>query len=1271
MKCKKYLWLLLAAISLSVAAQKIRSDYIDKGITGSAFPEALKAWEKGQKWSDDDNFFISRVKPHERFRNTATQVNPSLTEDVDKKLIFWVPINNQDFNALPDGVFDSEVFPMWSYITHYGNWSAPLVRVPGGFLDVAHKNGVPVTALASIPYGNISKEWKEALIALAEAGPEKLSEYLLYYGVDGIGYNSEFSSSAAIVSNLSELHENTLKIMKEEGRNPIADFIWYDGTNKAGKITFDRGLAAHNADQWGYGDNIRSSLFLNYNWNFKSLLDQTVENANEYGRTPLDIYCGINMQGREPHNSSKEIWTLLEKYPVSIGLWGAHSENMFFESRAEQGSSPMTRQRTYLNRMMNWFTNGAHNPIAEIPTSNSLIYSATKDDFFGMSKLMSARSALKWDLDDEPFITYFNLGNGLFFNWEGERCHNSEWYNIAAQDYLPTWMWWFSSKLLGREAADVIENGLKAEFVWDDAWMGGSTIRVAGSSSDEYLHLFKTEFPLKSGDEITFRYKLLNGSADTYLAMSLKGNESTSLIEESLKVMDTSSTTANGLWNEWKFIVGEDLYVPDGGEVAMIALHFKNASDLDMRFGEFSIKRPSALKNSIEAPIVESTSFLNARHNGIDGKIIFNMPNDKGNDVCYNSDVNTSLFKLYYQQKHGGEILIGVTSSWAGLIFSAPYDVRLGNEARLGVSALALDHQTESEISWGEWHSIGNVYTVSDDILLNKSIIKSGETFSVYYADPVHEKADWILVDANGKTISEAKDSKSLVVYDGISSPGIYNLIVKGYENADSGRQATTRELKGFIQVTGEDVGDVPRILSIDIPGAERLEIDGAQYLTEFIVDTSEPKIEYTLNPGNAQMSRGVRIGDNGFGFLFKDTDLNPKESFAISFWFKPESFRDKSVHALNIRHKGDPWAINNWGWMWHTLTEDGESNEFTIRMASGADASYRFDGMKLYPGAWYHIVYSFEFDEEGNVKPALYVNGEHQKITSWSLGDNVQEGEVDFAGPVGSWKKDNVVAFGGYLHKNGSVRGNVDNFIVWNSSLSQDDVALAMSDIKAENLPEEVIGYFDFESDPGDDHLFVNNGSGTFNAGIHGYQDTEVEGQGTLEWRTPEFCTGSPFSTGNAFKLFPTVIWETPGAVVTESVENEKDGYVKLSYPHSSNDVDIHTVRLSIENEYGSSEEGMYILLKDENGVPSLGVNSSLSVYPRIFDSEISVKMDTGGHIKLSLYSLDGRCMLSNSFNAMSGDTLKLFPNIPSGVYILRAEKEGKLSGTAKLIRR
>ncbi len=734
--------------------------------------------------------------------------------------------------------------------------------------------------------------------------------------------------------------------------------------------------------------------------------------------------------------------------------------------------------------------------------------------------------------------------------------------------------------------------------------------------------------------------------------------------------MDASGEAYPGMWVEKKFIVGEDVDVPNGSDVAMIAFHFANAQDLDMRFGEFSIKRPTALKTNVDAPVIESSKLLSARHDGVDGKIIFNMPNDKGSDVCYNSDVNASLFKLYYQQKHGQEILMGVTTSWAGLLFSAPNDMRYGNEARLGVSAVALDQETESEISWGEWQSIDEVYNISDEISISKSVIKPNETFSIYYNDLTHEDADWTLINSEGKVVAELESSKKLVLYNGISDPGTYDLIVKGYEAAESGREASTRVLKGFVQITGEGSGAIPYFTSVDVPESKRLEIDGSKYWTEFVVSSTQPKIEYTIDPGSAQMSRGVRVGDNGLGFRYRDTGLNANESFAVSFWFKPESFKDKSVHALNIRYKGDPWSVNHWGWMWHTLTEDGHSDAFTIRMKSGKDASYRFDNMKLYPGAWYHMAYSFEFDENGGVKPSLFINGERQEITSWKLGDNEQEGEVDFSGPVGAWKENNVVALGGYLHKTGSVRGNVDNFMVWNKALSDEDVAFAMSDVTKDRLKEGVVGYFDFESEPNEEGLFENKGSSDFKAGIHGYKDTEVEGQGTLEWRNPEYCTGCPFTTGEAFSLTPIVECKTPGAYIIERDDNGTTGYVRLQYPEPANPMDRHYVDLSVENEYGISEFGFSIALNEIDAVSTIGADSRLEVCPKIFDSEISVSLPESGNIRLSLYSIDGRCMLSNAFHATAGDTLKIFPDVPSGPYILRVERESSLIGVAKLLR-
>ena len=338
----------LSLLAATAGAQSYQEGYVEWGSFGQQFGTTLKNWEPGQQITEDDNFFISRVKPKTRFRNAATQVRTNIDESNDKKLLMWVPIDDAEENSLPNGVYDSEVFNMWQYISHYGNWTAPQGRVPGNFADVAHKNGVAVSSVAGIPYGGLyGNGWQEAMQAVVDAGAEKGAKFLHYYGLDGLGYNSEFSGGAYIVRQLITYHQELLE--KSLPLNPLFENLWYDGTNDNGYISFDQGLGDHNNDI-AKG----ASLFFNYNWNRSTLLQSSVNYAKNNGYNPLNIYAGVNMQGAEPGSNS---WPLLRNYPISIGLWGAHSRNMFWESRGEKGSAPEVKQRTYLLRTERWFTN--------------------------------------------------------------------------------------------------------------------------------------------------------------------------------------------------------------------------------------------------------------------------------------------------------------------------------------------------------------------------------------------------------------------------------------------------------------------------------------------------------------------------------------------------------------------------------------------------------------------------------------------------------------------------------------------------------------------------------------------------------------------------------------------------------------------------------------------------------------------------------------------------------------------------------------------------
>ena len=161
--------------------------------------------------------------------------------------------------------------------------------------------------------------------------------------------------------------------------------------------------------------------------------------------------------------------------------------------------------------------------------------------------------------------------------------------------------------------------------------------------------------------------------------------------------------------------------------------------------GEFSIVRGKAATPA--APVIDAanTKMLYNSKAGMDAKIIFNMPNNKAaGEPCYNLDVKTSHFRLYAQEEGKEPMLMGTTTSWAGLYYSIP-TTKANAKVRLGVSAVALDHKTESEIAWSNYMAPAS-YVYNDDIKSNKTTIKPNEEFTLSYIDPEHPAAKWEIV---------------------------------------------------------------------------------------------------------------------------------------------------------------------------------------------------------------------------------------------------------------------------------------------------------------------------------------------------------------------------------------------------------------------------------------------------------------------------------------------------------------------------------------------
>lgn len=1205
----------LLAVAASAGAQVYTSDYV-KWPSSSSFPNYVNQWNNGTLNMEDENFFISRVKPKARFRNAATQVYPGFNASNDKRLVFWVPVGDTNSdngcNALPNGRFDSEAFSMWSYLSHYGDWTSPHGWVAGAFADVAHKNGVAVSGVASIPFGGIPAEWSTCLSNQSNIDSEVLARFLHYHGVDGLGYNSEFYGTSSVIQKIAQQHEDIVKYLTEHD-NLVAENIWYDGTNINGSISFDQGLGSHNGPIFANNGNRRASLFLNYNWNSSSLVNRSVDYANNTSKVdPLYLYAGFNMQGNDPGSNN---WTILNNSNISVGLWGAHANNMLWLNRNSNGSTPAAMQKTYLTTIERYFSNGPQNPAIKLPVVNGPCHQGTPT-FFGMSALMTAKSTLCWDLSTEPFVTFFNLGNGSFFNWMGKRQNDNQWYNIGVQDYLPTWRYWWANELLGRDVKEG-DVALNASFTWNDAYVGGSCLNINGTQEKPaYLHLFKTQFDISRNDVITVTYKHNRGAGNVSLVLTTEGAESTEINDASLVLFDKDSEVDDETWVTKEIKVERQLGAAlNGKTLALVALKIEGASDLDFNLGQLSIKRGSF--TAPEKPVVSLAKILKNHHQGIDAKLIWNMPNNAAKDEpVYNLDVKTSLFKLYAQAENGEPIFMGLTTSWAGLFYSTPLEGE--GRVRLGVSAVSLDYASDSEIAWSEWLDRGD-YTTSDEIEISKATLKPGEGFTVRYVDPRHSASDWTIYDSNGNKRDEAKSAVEISVPDGYQEIGGYDVVINE-------GTASERRYGYFIQVSSPETGAIPEIYSITVNGEEPTE--GEVKLT-----TGETvELAYTGRDADGAGSRGLVLDEKLFGVSIQELGIQANQSFSVAGWVKPTNLPDGISSFVTVENRAGSWPANNWDFFWSRITNEGKfvydqvDTAWGMRMGSGADGQRywsQYDDAKMGLDTWTHFAIVFEY-EGSSVRSIFYLNGVKQVATNWlyclsssfknATGEKNWDDLSQVFGMSGFAEHGSNTAtppfkpsyypvtnahwisIGGTASNISAFDGIIDDYQVWGKAMNDEDVKLAMSGLDKDNLPADVLGYWDFEDEPAEDFSFAAAGSKkgakayfyAFSAGVN-------EGVAGKVYSEPKFSVGCPFIGGSAYKVETVPEWTAKRATITNAEGTDKEGHATISYNKEGN----YNVTLKLSNAHGSDTATFPVFtVTKENSIDAIGNDTDMKAY-------------------------------------------------------------------------
>lgn len=1237
-KLKTLLLLMCIMCSYTLFAQKpAHKQYVKIEPAGTKWYTAYRNWNPGTELyttsGSDDEFFISRVKPKTRFTNANTQVKTTMNPE--RKLLWWCPIGTAGWNAIPSFHFDSEVFSMWSYVDIYGNWTAPFIRMPGAFADICHKNGVKTSTLASVPwYQDITSSdggHGSNMKAMIDGGADKLLKYLRYYGIDGIGYNSEFNIKDGLSANsLKNFLSESFK-KKDAANWPTFTNAWYSLMTNAGNVGGTDYLSSSNIDWFQYNGNPTSdAYFMNYNWG-ASALGVSQQSAESKGRSSFDVYAGMNFQGRGYAD-----WMALQNYNISIGIWGAHDMNMIFEGRGELGANKIQKQRAYQLISENVFTGSSYNPVNTPPVSNLLAHTSLQKKFHGFSSFITARSVLTTDdLAKEPFVSYFNLGNGLFFNVEGKKEFPNQWYNIGIQDYLPTWRWWWTNNFMGRETSNVPSNGMKAQFTWDDAWFAGSSLEISGQTSAEYLHLFKTQYPLQEGDKLLIRYKVISGTGAIRWACAALGAEQTEVGAS----IASDLTADDEVWLEKVVTVGPgrtQLRMQDQ-TMALMGLKFQDTSaDFKILIGEISLTRGTTDTPSV--PTLTQSEVLGANYLGVDLKVIFKMRDRSASSPeipIYNSDVDTWYFKIYTQQEGEESVMSTATTSWAAYVVSAPLNLEGTKKMRVGVSAVSIDGKSESEIIWSDYMTIPALNIV-EGIEIDKNVIKANEEFTIKYKDPNHPAAKWEILNAQTgeAAVPAVSDTKSITT--SLPETGIYDLKMTS--------NGVEKIHQGLIQISVDEVGALPQIHTLKANDSQ----------VPITVDADKPvTFTYTGRPADGKVSRGLLLPEKAFAVPAEQLNFTSTTPFTIAFWFNPLRFNhlDAGTQLLNVRTAQDKWPASDWGYIWSTI---GKNNKYSIsfRRQDNSGTQIDVDDFVFGTNQWYH--FALVVDYVGGRQMTLYING--RKIKTSQVITNLYQ-----------WKNSNVIMVGGQAAFRAGLDGYIDEFQLYQKALNENEVKASMDHQTV--IPEGLIGYWDFETDADENGKLKSTGT---NKNLIAYTaDSKTMGEGNNEYPPTEstFAPGAPFIAGSNYLITTTPSWKSgKGSSVKDVLGNGEAGSSNITFSKEG----TYTATLTLSNGWGSDTKTFeYVTVKAGSSIDATEMNAAYNAYPNPFYNEVNVRFEEAGKYMVEILNTTGTTIDMHTVEVNAGGFVTMNVSGNPGIYLIHIKRDGKTLRALKVIKK
>ena len=1268
MKTKHALFsaVLFAASSAGLAQSVPTHEMYVQYATPSNLVEALKNWEPGKNFGEgkdymDENFFISRVPLKERFI-PGDWANDDLNDSNDKYFCWCAPTGEmtKKWGPLPRYNFDGDNFNMWQYVNTHSNWSNGWWRVPGAFNDVAHRNGVRTGCTYFIDWAtpvNSMNDPGKTLYELAETDwdgnylyAEKLIKFMRYYGITGLTFNPEGNWAANVNSAVKGFLAECHRVAKELNWPFHVD--WYAFVSNTGQLS-DNGckLTVGANDQWFHNQTIDQPVtdvfFLNYNWSDAGL-QQSVNAAKQLGRNTFDVYAGFDMQGRGYGKNGNAGWTSLMKYPVSVVVWGAHDRSQLYVSSTEGGQSDYAVQNEYQKKQEMLFSGGNRNVLQLPALTDANITSSFSDlgKWHGYAKAVRERSTL----NEVPFVTRFNLGNGRFFNDNGVTTWNHKWYNWGMQDMLPTWRWWIDNGDGKTVPADV----LQADFTYDDAWFGGSCLKLHGKTDRSDLRLFATRWNVADGaDEFKVVYKIKSGNQSHLKLMVAKDGATANFQTVALPAGEQDKwTTATFKASDFGLNAGDVI-----GYVGLSAE--QTPANYEVLLGEMSFI-PASFAVTPNTPTITHHEVMKRYYNRADFKVVFDMGTPASRpakyDGCpvYNEEVGAWYYEIFVKQG-SKETLVTTTTSWAAYVVDAPLDPS-NPDIQIGVRAVGLDGKAKSPITWTP--VINKELTMIETLTIDKDVIKPGEEFTIGFEDPNHSACDFNIYNAlTGVKVASAQGKLTLTT--SLSEVGSYDV-----EVISNGKSMMNRSI---ILISPEETGRLPQINNVTVGAKDVLDTDAVK-LTADINDGTK------FNDAPCTVSQSLYMQEP-YQFTVDAKVMSEYTNNSYALWFKVEKFEHASLGTLLMtkvnRNYGSTWTENVWGEMWtairpagyaksNNIRRDNAANEISVCFDGPPAGTYNYehnndvdglsDGYSLQPNTWYHI--------------CVVKNGRNEKV--YLNGKLIIDCQARGAGPK-NWHKAHFYV-GGSMTNLASFTGWVDEVQIWSKSLTQAEVLEAMKGYKT--APAGLEGYFKFEqtrTDADGNIYFPNMGQGVDRV-AGGYMTIGKEENGvTNDYKQNQLTTttGVPSLTGVFPITYESSKWMVEGALV----QNAKADEAEVVFPETGD----YPITVTASNSWGSTTKTIteYIVV-NPTGIESAQVDgaAAYALYPRAFEGKADVLFAKGGTYVVNVYSATGALQGSTVLQVRDGElqTISLARATAPGTYIISIFKDGKAVRSFKI---